>query len=456
MTYEATARAAVEPFAPCAPTDAAAFVAHALERSRGAVAHITVPAPVAPPETLLAIAPSEPAVLWCPPAGPAVAGIGEAIRLGVDDLRGDAAALWRRTAELTFPGCTAMPPRLFGGIAFAPGAASAPPWTRFGDGRFSLPRWRYVVDGDRAWLTLAGVRPPASAAAETANLLRALANPPRRTPTAPRVDQIAEQAFADWADQIDEIRAAIRSGRFDKIVAARRSVVELSDRIDEVSVLARLGDRYPDCFRYAVRLGDAAFVGATPERLVAKRDGHIQTQALAGSIDRDSAPNAGDTLRASKKDLAEHGYVVRAILDQLAPFCTDLTAPEEPEICTLRHLLHLRTPITGRLLGRAHVLDLVDALHPTPAVGGVPTADAVQWIGDNEPAPRGWYAGPIGWFDAAGDGEFAVALRSGLLVGSRAYLYAGAGIVTGSDAAAEYAETDLKQRALLGALGVGR
>jgi isochorismate synthase EntC len=100
------------------------------------------------------------------------------------------------------------------------------------------------------------------------------------------------------------------------------------------------------------------------------------------------------------------------------------------------------------------VLDLVDALHPTPAVGGVPTASALDWIATHEPAPRGWYAGPVGWFDAAGDGEFAVALRSGLLVGNRAYVYAGAGIVAESDADAEYAETDLKQRALLGALGV--
>ena len=121
---------------------------------------------------------------------------------------------------------------------------------------------------------------------------------------------------------------------------------------------------------------------------------------------------------------------------------------------TLRQILHLHTPITGELAADAHVLDLVAALHPTPAVGGTPTADAVAWIAAHEPTPRGWYASPVGWFDAAGDGEFAVAIRSGLLAGTTATLFAGAGIVAASDPAAELAETELKLRALSDALGL--
>jgi menaquinone-specific isochorismate synthase len=117
--------------------------------------------------------------------------------------------------------------------------------------------------------------------------------------------------------------------------------------------------------------------------------------------------------------------------------------------------MHLRTPIAARLAKRAHVLDLVAALHPTPSVGGVPTDRAIEWITRNEPDPRGWYAGPVGWFDAEGDGEFAVALRCGLLRGNRAWIYAGAGIVRDSDPAMEYAETNIKQTALLRALGIG-
>jgi isochorismate synthase len=455
VTLDATARAPVDQVIPCTPGDAAAFVVDALARTNGAVAHITVPAPVAAPEALLSITGDDASsVLWCPPGDVGFAGAGEAVRFDVAGAREGAARLWRRVVDVSFPGCAGPAPRLFGGLAFAPGAASEPPWSAFGDGRFVLPRWRYAVDGDRAWLTLAGTRNPVAMASDVADILHALARAPRRPVAAPAVRAIEQQSPASWRGQIDAIRTEIAAGRCDKIVAARRCVVELDARADDAGVLARLAERYPACFRYAFRSGDATFVGATPERLIAKRGDAIETQALAGSIDAGSLPDAGDALRASDKDSHEHGFVVRAILDALAPFCRELTSTDAPEICTLRHLLHLRTPITGRMRGPAHVLDLVDALHPTPAVGGVPTASALDWIAAHEPAPRGWYAGPVGWFDAAGDGEFAVALRSGLLVGNRAYVYAGAGIVAESDADAEYAETDLKQRALLGALGV--
>ncbi|RMH38955.1 MAG: isochorismate synthase [Deltaproteobacteria bacterium] len=448
--------ASIDRAAPCAPSDAAAFIARALDRAAGALVHVTVPAPVAPPEALLAIAPAEPAVLWAPPDGPAFAGVGIAAELDATASRADAAALWRRVATIALSDAPPRP-RMFGGMAFAPGAARRGAWAPFGDGRFVLPRWRYAVAGDRAWLTLAGVRPGADAPARAADLLRALARAGDRgrpAASAPRVRRIDALPRELWRAQIDAIRAAIASGAVDKIVAARCTAVDLDAPADAAGVLSRLRARYPDCFRFAFRFDGATFAGASPERLIARDGRHIATQALAGSIDADSRPDAGDALRASSKDQSEHGYVVRAITDALAPLCARLNVSAEPEICTLRHLLHLRTPIRGTLAGPHHVLDLVAALHPTPAVGGVPTADAVQWICAHEPAPRGWYAGPVGWFDSAGDGDFAVALRSGLLAGHRAFLYAGAGIVAASDADAEYAETDLKQRPLLEALGV--
>jgi len=456
MTAHVAARTAVETPTRCTPADAAAFISDALARTAGAMTFVTVPAPVAAPERLLEIDTADHAVLWCPPDGVAFAGAGEAVRLELDGLRIRAAELWRSIAELSFPGCAPPPPRLFGGLAFARGSASEPPWSAFGDGSFSLPRWRYAVDGERAWLTLTGHRESRSAADEAVDILRALAEPALPTPPSQALRHIERPPLEPWTEQIDAIRAEIASGRCEKIVAAHRCVVDMSGPIVETSVLARLAERYPDCFRYAIRHGDAAFVGATPERLIDKRGATITTDALAGSIDVGAGPHPDDTLRASGKDLSEHEFVVRAILDGLAPFCDQLDVPARPEICTLRNLLHLRTPIAGRLRVPTHVLDLVDALHPTPAVGGVPTTLAMEWIAEHESAPRGWYAGPIGWFDAAGDGEFAVALRSGLLVDDRAYVYAGAGIVAESDAAAEFAETSLKQRALLGALGADK
>jgi isochorismate synthase EntC len=152
--------------------------------------------------------------------------------------------------------------------------------------------------------------------------------------------------------------------------------------------------------------------------------------------------------------LLEHAVVVRDIVTALKPFADELEHPRRPELHRLKHVLHLRTPIRGRLEPDRHVLSLVERLHPTPAVGGVPTAAALSFIAAHERDERGWYAGPFGWFDGAGDGEFVVALRSGVLVEQRAHLYVGAGIVHGSSPSDEFAETQWKLAALADALGV--
>ena len=145
--------------------------------------------------------------------------------------------------------------------------------------------------------------------------------------------------------------------------------------------------------------------------------------------------------------------MVDAIVRRLEPLCESLRVAERPSVRELKDVLHLHTEIRGELAGDRHVLDLVEMLHPTPAVGGVPTAAAVEWIREHETHARGWYAAPVGWFDADGDGELMVALRSCVLAGDRAWLWAGAGIVADSDPIAELAETALKEQALLGALG---
>ncbi|NNE07987.1 MAG: isochorismate synthase, partial [Gemmatimonadetes bacterium] len=160
-------------------------------------------------------------------------------------------------------------------------------------------------------------------------------------------------------------------------------------------------------------------------------------------------------LLSSEKDRGEHAIVVEAMRRNLEPLCSALAIEDVPTVRSFKHVLHLQTPIQGTLSSPdSHVLDIVARLHPTPSVGGVPSREAVRWIGEHEPIARGWYAGPIGWFDQNGDGEFAVALRCGLLEGERLHLYAGAGIVRDSDPHKEYVETDIKQLALLRALGL--
>jgi salicylate biosynthesis isochorismate synthase len=452
-----------------------AFVADALAGLRGrasdTVAVITAPAPLVSLEAALAAAGDAPAMLWQPPSGPGFVGAGVAAELvanGRDRVAAVARAaesLWPRLCRVQHPAVDAPAPRLWGGLSFAPGAADAPPWSSFGDARFVLPRWCYGRDGARAWITLAvevGAEPD-----ERARLLAELAAVLGRLSghggtdarDADPIAAITELSPDTWREQIETIRRAIVRRRYEKVVAARCTTVEMSTPIDPGAVLTRLASAYPDCYRFAFRPRDAAFVGATPERLVALRGDRVSTEALAGSIAADGpAPGAlaeaGRRLLASGKDRGEQALVVEAIAQVLAPLCGELSMPDAPEIRALRHVLHLHTPITGRLRRPAHVLELVAALHPTPAVGGAPTAAALRWIAEHEPEPRGWYAAPVGWFDAAGEGEFAVAIRSGVLRGKAAWLYTGAGIVRDSDPDAEYAETGLKQRALLGALGV--
>ncbi|UCH30567.1 MAG: isochorismate synthase, partial [Myxococcales bacterium] len=265
--------------------------------------------------------------------------------------------------------------------------------------------------------------------------------------------RIEEADRETWSRQVEEIRRGIQDSVFDKVVAARHCVVELETGAGSLDVLKRLEERFPGCTRFALWRGDAAFLGATPELLVSRRGPVVSSEALAGS----TAHGEGARMMESSKEREEHQLVVQAILNGLEPFCDSLQSDPEPSVRELPNLLHMQTAISGRLREPTHVLSLVQALHPTPAVGGVPTEEAIRWIIEHEALARGWYSAPVGWTDASGDGEFVVALRSGLIRGGKAWVYAGAGIMSDSDPEAEYAETELKMQALLGALhGDGR
>ena len=351
-------------------------------------------------------------------------------------------------------------PRFVGGAAFTPSSADRSPWTGFGDAWFVLPRWTYVHDGSRACLVLAV---DAAAAAEVtrwrdelAGLRAAFAASTTRTPAQPALVELAPAPPEAWHTQVTDITDAIARGSCSKIVAARTCSVMLAGSVRTADLLAALDDRHADCVRVLIKPpGAGALIAATPERLV-RRDGDVVLcDALAGSI----APNgdadaAAARLFASTKDRNEHELVVDALRTALAGAGADVQAPLEPTFKRLRHIIHLHTPFRAVLRTPRHVLELAARLHPTPAVGGTPRALASAWIETHEPVPRGWYAAPVGWFDLEGNGELAVALRSGVIVGNRAHLWAGAGIVDGSDPDRELAETDMKFRAMLGALGV--
>lgn len=357
-------------------------------------------------------------------------------------------------------GAQLEPPRVFGGIAFQAGRAAMPPWTGFGDAQFVLPRMLYSLVPSGAVLSV--FLPKGDSSADSAltealklrELLPALAaeKPGVRTLHAEECSQFDR---SDWSALVELALAHIQSGAARKLVLARRRQLDFAEPLSSAATLQALSSAHAATTRFAFVSGSATFMGATPELLVKKFGLDVATEALAGTFRRVQADFAAELLR-SPKEHDEHRPVLQAILDQLRPFTERIDYPSGPELRELPQLLHLRTPIQARLRSPMHVLDLVRALHPTPAVGGAPTQEALNWIDHSEPYERGWYAGPVGWFDRTGDGEFVVALRSGVLQGNRATAYAGAGIVQGSDPLSEYRETELKFAALLSGLRARR
>lgn len=245
----------------------------------------------------------------------------------------------------------------------------------------------------------------------------------------------------------------IRAGELEKVVLARDVEVHAPVDHDVGAVLGLLREAFPSCYVFAVGRGDATFVAASPELLV-RRDGQrASTVALAGSIRRSADPaiddHLGEQLLRSDKDREENAIVMRRIARALRPHSVWITAAPEPALVRVANIQHLGTPIRAQLAEPLSAIEVAGILHPTPAVGGEPDVVASRLIPALEGLDRGWYAGPVGWTDAAGDGEFCVALRCALLRGRLAVLYSGCGIVRDSDPAAELAETEIKLSALL-------
>lgn len=259
---------------------------------------------------------------------------------------------------------------------------------------------------------------------------------------------------AVWTESVRRILADIDAGEVRKVVLARQLVVEAGSRLDRRVILDRLRRSHPSCFTYAA--GD--FVGASPELLIRRRGNDVVSCPMAGTVRRGDTPEEDEALvaglRRSVKEAEEHRLLVEAVVAALAPMCTGPPTAGEPDVIRFPTVSHLATRVSGVLRDPApSALALAGRLHPTPAVGGLPRSEALAAIADLEGFDRGLYAGPVGWVDANGDGEWAVALRGAQLDGPRARLVAGAGIVAGSDPDAEWAETEAKLRPMLAAVG---
>jgi menaquinone-specific isochorismate synthase len=255
-----------------------------------------------------------------------------------------------------------------------------------------------------------------------------------------------------WEQAVASAVRRISSGDLRKVVLARDIFATAAEPIDPRVLLRRLATRYPDCFTFAC----GNLVGATPELLVRRQGREVSALVLAGTAPRGGRPEEdaelGAGLLASAKNTEEHAYAVASVRDVLAPLCANLDVSAQPSLLKLANVHHLGTPVRGTLAADRSALALAGALHPTAAVCGTPTETALELIRELEHMERGRYAGPVGWVDAQGNGEFGIALRSAELEGRRARLFAGCGIVADSDPSAELAETEVKFRPMRQAL----
>ncbi len=356
-------------------------------------------------------------------------------------------------------------PVLLGGFSFDPRRDGTGQWTGFPAARLILPRLLLTLRDGQHLLTLnVIVEPDADSDKEAQDLLAEIDSvlDGARVMDAPStvVRQVAmteARPACDWQQVVADASESIRRGAAEKIVLAREVRLSADSPFDVGVALERLVEAYPTCYVFAFARGGRTFLGATPERLV-EMDGHeLKAACLAGSERRGATPEEdrvlGEALLHSRKDREEHAIVVRALTEGLSGLCDQLIKPDEPELLSVSNVHHLYTPIIARLRDGVCILDAVERLHPTPAVGGYPRETALAFIREDEGMDRGWYASPVGWVGPDGGGEFAVALRSALVDGDHASLFAGCGIMGDSDPRREYEESALKLRPMLGALG---
>jgi menaquinone-specific isochorismate synthase len=309
-----------------------------------------------------------------------------------------------------------------------------------GDSVLVVPEVVVGRRGDTTWVTTIGVDAIPSATAVS----------PTTPPACPEGVTFADGALSgtEWETVVAEAVRRITDGALEKVVLARDLLATATSDIDVRWPLARLAESYPMCWTFHV---DGLF-GATPEMLLRRERGLVTSRVLAGTIRR-TGDDARDltlaaTLARSSKDLEEHEYAVRSVAEALEPHCSSMNVPEAPFVLHLPNVMHLATDVAGVIHDAgdpaATSLDLAEALHPSAAVGGTPTDAATRLITEIERMDRGRYAGPVGWMDATGDGEWGLALRSAEIAGARVRLFAGCGIVAGSDPEAELAEGQAK------------
>jgi menaquinone-specific isochorismate synthase len=369
---------------------------------------------------------------------------------------------WKRFIGMTAirSNGTAAVPLIFGGFSFDPLKPKTERWTGFSDAKFIVPTVLLSVKKGRATVTVTLPSQNHEGMTESIDRLFALLydDQPSSSSPLPSLVQCEEVKKHEWIDAVQKVIHHIRKGDFDKVVLAREVRFTFAERLDASSVLERLREQQPSSYLFALEQGESCFIGASPEQLVKKEGNTCYSTCLAGSIRRGKTmredEELGQWLLKDEKNLREHQFVVDMIKEAMMEVCENVKIPGKAQLLKMRDIQHLYTPVVGENRGDVSLFSLVERLHPTPALGGTPREKALEKIREMEPLDRGWYAAPIGWTDALGNGEFAVAIRSGLLQGNEASLFAGCGVVDDSEPLSEYEETKVKLKPMLSALGV--
>lgn len=356
-------------------------------------------------------------------------------------------------------------PLLIGGFSFDPLKEKTMLWKQFEETMLVLPKFMLTLSKGEAYLTINEFVTEQSNTEETTrqltyieeNLISDSNNiliPASDVKTRFEAIEIEPE---QWKLAVAKLAEEIRDGVLEKVVLARELRLRSEESFSPYSTLFHLREEQARSYLFAIEKGTDCFLGATPERLIKKTGDEMLSTCLAGSIKRGETPTEderlGNWLLLDSKNLHEHRLVVKMISSAMEKGCEMMKIPNHPVLIKLKNIQHLYTPVKGKAKTDAALLDMVSLLHPTPALGGYPKETAMRKIRDEELLDRGWYAGAVGWLDAKGNGEFAVAIRSGLLQGKEASLFAGCGIVGDSDPESEYQETNIKFKPMLSALG---
>jgi menaquinone-specific isochorismate synthase len=352
-------------------------------------------------------------------------------------------------------------PLLFGGFTFDPLSMKEKEWEAFSNATFQIPQFMFTLKANDCFLTVNMIVTPHDDLKTFEFIERSKMQILCLQDTLHKTESLVKSQEeinpVEWKISVAKAIKLLRNGHLNKVVLARKMKMTFVEKVTPNIIFEQLWEQQHESYLFSYKVMNDCFIGASPERLVKKIGEEVLSTCLAGSIKRSSDENVdnelGKSLLEDKKNRHEHQLVVSMIADVFKEHCTEVNIPSAPILMKTRDIQHLYTPVRGEIKDSTSILEMVKSLHPTPALGGTPSQDAMGVIREIENMDRGLYAGPIGWMDYRGNGEFIVGIRSGLLKNNEAFIYAGCGIVADSNPEDEYLETKIKFRPMLRAFG---